>query len=120
MERMDGCREVIKARESDLEREQNVVQQDLDALDARQDAIAGEIKDLTTDRQELAKDVEPKWLSRYERIFAHHKDFAIVGVAHGACGGCHMKLPPQAVNDAKKLMDMTVCNFCGRILYWKP
>ena len=51
-------------------------------------------------------------------ILNNKKDAAIVFIESGAhCGGCHMKLPPQVINDAKNASKIVGCNFCGRILY---
>ena len=33
--------------------------------------------------------------NRYERLFKSKGDNVVVGVDHGVCGGCHMKLPAQ-------------------------
>ena len=120
MEEADEQRKLIAEREADLKREDSVVQQDITALDKRAESIEGEIHDLQIDREALAKDVESDWLRRYERIMKHVGDFAVVTVENGSCGGCHMNLPPQVVNDAKKTLSLTLCDFCGRILYWQP
>jgi predicted nucleic acid-binding Zn-ribbon protein len=120
LEAMDEHRARIVECESDLKRESEHVQQDIAALDKRAQAIEGEVHDLKLDRDEIAKDIDPDFLSRYERIMNHVGDYALVSVDNGACGGCHMKLPPQAITDAKKVTDLTLCDFCGRILYWRP
>jgi hypothetical protein len=33
--------------------------------------------------------------NRYERLFKSKGENVVVGVHHGVCGGCHMKLPAQ-------------------------
>jgi predicted nucleic acid-binding Zn-ribbon protein len=53
-------------------------------------------------------------------VFKHTGDFGLVPVDSGSCGGCHMKLPPQLVQDAKRGTAMISCSYCGRILYWRP
>lgn len=68
-------------------------------------------------RAERAAEVEPGLLAKYEKIFAKWGDAAVVGVAHGACGGCHMKLSPSAVLDARKEGVVATCEYCGRILH---
>ncbi len=42
----------------------------------------------------------------------------VVGVDHGVCGGCHMKLPPQLVISCQARKDIITCSNCGRILYY--
>jgi hypothetical protein len=68
-------------------------------------------------RAERAAGVEAGLLAKYDKIFAKWGDAAVVGVAHGACGGCHMKLSPSAVLDARKEGVVATCEYCGRILH---
>ena len=53
------------------------------------------------------------------RILQNKKDVAVVLVSdsNNCCGGCHMQLPPQIINDAKNINKIVNCNFCGRIVY---
>jgi len=119
MEIAEEKRVVIAEREKDLGQEEKRVQEDQKVLQKRLENIEAEIHDLKIDREALAKDVDAEWLARYERIFSKLGDFAIVPVEHGSCGGCHMNLPPQVVHNAKKDLTLTICNFCGRMLYWQ-
>ena len=41
-----------------------------------------------------------------------------VGVQHGVCGGCHMKLPAQILVTCQAQQEMVTCINCGRILYY--
>jgi predicted nucleic acid-binding Zn-ribbon protein len=65
----------------------------------------------------VAAGIDPVWLRRYERIFAKQRDAAIARVEHGTCGSCHMKLSPAQIVDARKTDTLTLCDFCGRMLY---
>lgn len=120
MEQTDSLRQLISSREKDLKQEEGRVTEDQAVLNKRLENIESEIHAVETDRKALAADVDPAWLSRYERIMKRTADFAIVRVENGVCGGCHMKLPPQLVHDAKRNMALTECSFCSRILYWQP
>jgi uncharacterized protein len=42
----------------------------------------------------------------------------VVGVQHGVCGGCHMRLPPQLVVQCQACKELVTCSNCGRILYY--
>ncbi len=116
--------EVVKARvtesEKSLHQEETIVKSDWAAQDQRVQGIRDEIASLAQNRAEMAAQVDPDWLARYERVFKHTGDFGLVPVDSGSCGGCHMKLPPQLVQDAKRGTAMISCSYCGRILYWRP
>lgn len=119
MEEAEGLRANIALLDKRHSEEQKSVEADTQALDQRLGAIKEEISRLKAERMELAKAIDPEWLSRYERIFKHMGDFALVPVESGSCGGCHMKIAPQLIQDAKRSDHMTTCSFCGRLLYWR-
>jgi len=56
--------------------------------------------------------------ARYERLAKSRGENVLVGVEHGVCGGCHMKLPPQTLVACQSDQDLVTCNSCGRILYY--
>lgn len=67
-------------------------------------------------RERLAGEVDPRWLSWYER--AHARYGRGISVVRGrACQGCFITLPTRAApSDGQPL---TTCESCSRILYWR-
>ncbi len=120
MEATEAASAVRNEKTRALKSEQAVVNEELDTFKQRAANVEKELIDLKTERSELVKDVDPEWLSRYDRVYKHHGDYALVTVEHNTCGGCHMKLPPQMAHDARKLDSMTSCMYCGRLLYFIP
>jgi len=120
MEQVEQARSALQARESDLGKEQGRVEAEQKEFDGRLGELQAEIAKLQADRKALTEGLDPKWLSQYDRIFKRSGDYALVPVERGACGGCHMVLPPQLVHDARKGLTMAQCNYCARLLYWKP
>jgi len=45
-------------------------------------------------------------------------DNVVVGVQHGVCGGCHMKLQQQLIVSVQSQKEIVTCTTCGRILYY--
>ena len=56
--------------------------------------------------------------ARYERLVKSKGENVVVGVQHGVCGGCHMKLPAQILVACQGHQDVVSCTNCGRILYY--
>jgi len=69
-------------------------------------------------RAELAAAVEESARARYERLVRSKGENVVVGVNHGVCGGCHMKLPPQILVFCMADQEIITCTNCGRILYY--
>ncbi len=120
MEALEQLDEVCDTKRAALKEEEVVVAADLEQFKARGDNLQKELEEVKADRMKLAETIDPDWLSRYDRLFSHFKDFAVVPVENQACGGCHMKLPPQVTHDARQLDSMTLCMYCGRLLYYIP
>ena len=87
-------------------------------LNAREENLKKELAQLQANREELAAVVDEGSRSRYERLMKNKGDSAIVGVQHGVCGGCHMKLPVQLIVTCQAQSELVPCNNCGRILYY--
>lgn len=79
--------------------------------------INDQLKVKESQRSRIAPDVRPDCLSRYERILANKDGLGIVKVEGHACGGCHMHLTEQVMNELKKFEQLISCDMCARILY---
>jgi len=88
-----------------------------EALEQRVAIVRRELEERERERAARAAAIPVEWVSQYERILKHHKDRAIVPVERQSCGGCHMKLPPQTIQDIRRKQTIVTCGFCGRLLY---
>jgi len=87
-------------------------------LDQREANLKKEFAELQTGREELAAAVEEGARARYERLLKSKGENVVVGVHHGVCGGCHMKLPAQVLVTCRSQQEIVTCINCGRILYY--
>ena len=74
---------------------------------------------LRAERETLAGTVPAEALARYERISKKYPAdaVAVVEPKTGTCGGCHMKLTPSDLVEARKLDTLSACGYCGRLLH---
>ena len=117
MEAVEEAQAAAGVRRESLAKDEGRVGEEIKAFLARSAGLGEELKLKEAERGQLAADIDPGWVSRYERLFAKQKDAAIALVEHGTCGSCHMKLAPSQVVDARKADTLTLCAFCGRMLY---
>jgi predicted nucleic acid-binding Zn-ribbon protein len=87
-------------------------------LGAREGNLKKELEQLLSNREQLASAVDESTRSRYERLMKSKGGNVVVGVQHGVCGGCHMKLPTQIVVSCQAQNEIVTCINCGRILYY--
>jgi predicted nucleic acid-binding Zn-ribbon protein len=87
-------------------------------LASREANLRKELAELQSNRDELAAAVDPGARARYERLVKSKGENVVVGVEHGVCGGCHMRLPAQVLVNCQQQQELVSCSNCGRILYY--
>ncbi|MDP8253049.1 MAG: C4-type zinc ribbon domain-containing protein [Candidatus Kaelpia aquatica] len=100
----------LKKLEGEFQQEEDKVKQDMAVVEQ-------EIKSQKTERGKIAQKVDPETLSIYERLIESKDGLAIVPVIDGACGGCHLSLRPQTINEIKRADGIITCERCSRIFY---
>ncbi|HUO58704.1 MAG TPA: C4-type zinc ribbon domain-containing protein [bacterium] len=80
------------------------------------DKAAGDKRE---ERKKQASLVSGDFAAGYEALRGHGKKIAVAQVLDDqTCGGCHMNVPPQILNELKKNMTIQRCD-CGRFLHLK-
>jgi len=87
-------------------------------LATREQNLQKELAELQSNREQLLQAVDESARSRYERLLKSKGGNVVVGVQHGVCGGCHMRLPTQIIVSCQAQQELVTCINCGRILYY--
>jgi len=112
-----GQKEVARlTREADDAKK--LVEEQVAKLGEREQNLQKELAELASNREELAAAVDSSARARYERLVKSKGENVVVGVQHGVCGGCHMKLPAQILVTCQQQQEIVSCTNCGRILYY--
>ncbi len=120
MEKAEGVQKELAAAGVIAKQAQAEVETKIKNLAQREEGFKKELAGLQSKRVELAKDIDERIRSRYERLLKQKGDKALVGVTHSVCGGCHMQLPPQIILSCQSETELVLCPNCGRILYCTP
>ena len=118
MEQAEAAQKEVVRATAEAAAAKKLVDDQIGRLDEREVNLKKDFTALTADRAQLAAAVDDSTRSRYERIFKSKGENVVVGVDHSACGGCHMKLPPQVVTNCRAQGELVTCPNCGRILYF--
>ena len=114
--------EVFKTKHAEAERSAEEVKASeattLSNLDEREKNIERELDELDDGRGEIVTTINKKTFAHYERLLDSKEGRVIVGIDHGSCGGCHMKLQTQEIVNAKGGREMATCTNCGRLIYY--
>jgi|ERR1051326_728286 predicted nucleic acid-binding Zn-ribbon protein len=110
-------KEVVRATQAANEA-RKLADDQIAQLGVREENLKKELGELEANREELAGAVDGSARGRYERLVKNKGENVVVGVQHGVCGGCHMKLPPQLLVSCQAQQELVTCSNCGRILYY--
>lgn len=118
MEEIDGAKALVVAEREQLKTRETELKSRLDGIEQESQGIQASIEELKGKRGAVIPKVDPGILSQYERILERKEGLALVPVIGGSsCGGCHMILPPQTVNEVQMNTRLVPCESCARILY---
>jgi predicted nucleic acid-binding Zn-ribbon protein len=130
MEAAEPCAPLIKELTETVEKKRA-------ELKAAEEEIASQVEDLKIsiskqhlERDQMAGNIDPVLLARYEMIFRRRGGFAVVEARGGTCQGCRMRLQPQLYNEIQRQFQNAIetrtarvptvhfCPNCQRILYY--
>ena len=107
--------EDVKARINERSEDLKLKKQELETI---VESTAKEETTLKARRDSIAKKLDERTMSAYERIRASvHNHLAVVGVYNeNACGGCFSIITPQRLVDIASDKKLVICEHCGRII----
>jgi predicted nucleic acid-binding Zn-ribbon protein len=118
MEQAEAAQKDVGAATQASQQAKKLLDEQIGKLDEREKNLKQELTELQTNREELASAVDSVTRSKYERLVRNKGETVVVGVQHGVCGGCHMRLPPALLVSCQAERELTTCINCGRILYY--
>jgi len=110
-------KEVVRATQA-VSDTRKLAEDQLAQLAAREENLKKELAELQANREALAAAVDESARARYERLVRSKGEGVVVGIQHGVCGGCHMRVPPQLLVMCQAEKELVSCSNCGRILYY--
>jgi predicted nucleic acid-binding Zn-ribbon protein len=120
MEQTEAVQQQVNAAAHAANEVKKTVDSRLADLQTREENLQKELAELQSSRSGLADAVDEMVRSRYERLFKHKGSNVVVGIQHGVCGGCHMRLSRQTIVTCQADQEIMSCTNCGRILYYTP
>jgi predicted nucleic acid-binding Zn-ribbon protein len=118
MEQAEAAQKEVVRANGEANEAKKLADTQIAELGQREENFKKELAALQSGRAELASAVDEVARSRYDRILKSKGDNAVVGIDHGVCGGCHMKLQQQLIVMCQAQKELVTCSSCGRILYY--
>ena len=118
MEQAEAAQKEVVRATAEANEAKKLADSQIAELGQREENFKKELIALQQGRAELASAVDEVARNRYERILKSKGESAVVGIDHGVCGGCHMKLQQQLIVTCQAQKEIVTCSSCGRILYY--
>ncbi|HWY74578.1 MAG TPA: C4-type zinc ribbon domain-containing protein [Verrucomicrobiae bacterium] len=118
MEKAEAAQKDVHAATQGVNEGRKLADGQIADLGVREKNLKKELAELEANRGELLGAVDEIARSRYERLLKSKGGNVVVGVQHGVCGGCHMKLPTAVIVACQAQSELVTCINCGRILYY--
>jgi hypothetical protein len=118
MEQTEAAQKEVARANGEANEAKKLAESQITELGQREENFKKELAELQQGRAQLASAVDESTRNRYERLLKSKGDNVVVGVDHGVCGGCHMKLQAQLLVSCKAQKEIVTCSNCGRILYY--
>ncbi len=118
MEQAEAAQKAIAQATHAEKQATQLMNEQLATLKTREQNLTKELETLEANREELSAAVDSVVRGRYERLQRSKGENVIVGIQHGVCGGCHMRVPPQLLVQCQAQQEVVTCSNCGRILYY--
>ena len=110
----------VREAEKQLKTREEQGRHDEAAIRERLVALEAELAVVRSERDGRAKELPRGLLADYEKILKAKGGLAIAAVSQSAfCGGCHVSIRPQAIQELRQARGLMPCENCGRYLYWQ-
>jgi uncharacterized protein len=116
---LDSAKDELETAKKDYQAQEAIFEKRKKEIIAGVNRLNKQIALLNQKRDPYLSKISSTLMSKYND-WRRKKGGSLVALIEGQnCAGCHLKLPPQLINEVRKKKDLRTCNSCGRILYWK-
>ncbi len=120
MELLDTKEQEIPGLEAEFKDEQGQFNQYKQKKEAEQARVQKELEEAQSQRAGLAKEIDPKFASHYDKIRKARENLAVVAIKGETCQGCFQNLQPQVALEVRTGEKLHHCQSCDRFLYFIP
>lgn len=118
MEAAEQQKASVAAAEKEAATAKSAVTSQLADLDTKVQTLEKQAADLEAERARLIEGVDEDTVDTYNHLIKNKGDNPVVGLEHGICGGCHMKVTPSTLSKVRAKLSVVNCENCSRMLYW--
>ncbi len=109
----------LKEMQEIYKKQQENLEDKIDAFEKEKEDLASKLLNYSKIRNDIESSIPQNELQVYEKIRNKWRGIAVVEIKDSSCGGCHMRVQPEVINEVRKGDHMVMCENCYRILFLK-
>jgi uncharacterized protein len=117
MEAIEAGDRRYKEAEKKFKNDEATLKSDVQRLEGEKAAAVALATRRKEERDAFAKTLPAMAVSQYDAVRSKRGGVAIVAMVNNSCGGCHLALTQNKINEVKKAKSVVTCESCSRILY---
>ncbi len=118
MELLDAKEQTIPGLEAEFKDEEGQFNQYKKKKEEEQARAKKELEEAEARRAGLANEIDPKFVSLYDKVRESRENLAVVAIKGETCQGCHQNLQPQVALEVRTGEKLHQCQSCDRFLYF--
>ena len=116
-EELETLEKSIEEEEKTIQDKERQLRTDKKRLEQEIVSIDLECRNTQEERRKISLEMHKETLDDYEKTRHQRMGQAVVLVHKEVCPGCHMRIPPQTINEVLQTGEIRHCPHCRRILY---
>ncbi len=117
---IDQLKEKLNQQQKAFDSEQAKNDEQKSQYEKETNALKAQIAGYQEKRINFQPKIHPDLINRYQEWFKRQGTGLISLVVDNTCGSCHLRIPPQTLQQARKNEQIIRCGSCQRILYILP
>lgn len=77
------------------------------------------LEEINKEKESILGRIPNELCNTYKKTKQSKKGVGVCPVIDGSCSGCHIRIPPQTINEIRKMEVVVRCEACSRILFCK-
>ncbi len=119
MQKNEDLKKEFESRKMQIEQGKKTMDEEINSLNKEVKHLSEKMEELIQKRSFYTGNIPKEYLQTYEKMRGNKGGVVVVSINIDNCGGCHLSVLPQSINEAMKDKELVLCENCGRILYWK-
>lgn len=118
MEAIESNDRKYKEAERKFKSDEASLKNDVQRIESDKAAAVERVNARKAERDAFAQTLPGAAVTQYETIRDKRGGVAIVAMINNSCGGCHLALTQNKINEVKKAKNPVICESCSRIIYF--